>query len=152
MAKLLIIEDEPRMVSGLRDNFEYEGYEVITAEDGSEGLKRALSEVPDLILLDVMLPKISGFDVCLNLKAKHPSILIIMLTARFQVSDRVVGLELGADDYVTKPFSISELSARVKALLRRVRSDPKHTQTDGPLCQPKSDPYIPAREPKRSHS
>src|SRR5215472_8797597 len=143
MAKLLIIEDEPLMVSGLRDNFEYEGYEVITAQDGSEGLKRALSEVPDLILLDVMLPKISGFDVCLNLKAKHPSILIIMLTARFQVSDRVVGLELGADDYVTKPFSISELSARVKALLRRVRSDPKHTQTDGPLCQPKSDTYIP---------
>ena len=74
MAKLLIIEDEPLMVSGLRDNFEYEGYEVITAEDGSDGLKRALSEVPDLILLDVMLPKISGLDVCLNLKAKHPSI------------------------------------------------------------------------------
>jgi len=71
MAKLLIIEDEPRMVSGLRDNFEYEGYEVITAEDGSEGLKRALSEVPDLILLDVMLPKISGFDVCLNLRVPN---------------------------------------------------------------------------------
>jgi len=148
MAKLLIIEDEPRMVGGLRDNFEYEGYEVITAEDGSEGLKRALSEVPDLILLDVMLPKISGLDVCLDLKAKRPSVPIIMLTARCQVSDRVVGLELGADDYVTKPFSISELSARVKALLRRVRSDPKHTRTDGSLCQPKSDPNIPTARAK----
>lgn len=98
MAKLLIIEDEPLMVAGLRDNFEYEGYEVITAEDGSKGLKRAVDDAPDLVLLDVMLPKISGLDVCLNLKAKRPSIPIIMLTARYQVLDRVVGLELGADD------------------------------------------------------
>jgi CheY-like chemotaxis protein len=136
MAKLLIIEDEPLMVSGLRDNFEYEGYEVITAEDGSEGLKRALSEVPDLILLDVMLPKISGLDVCLNLKAKQPSIPIIMLSARFQISDRVVGLELGADDYVTKPFSIRELSARVKVLLRRVQANPKQTRSNVSPCKP----------------
>jgi serine/threonine protein kinase/CheY-like chemotaxis protein len=135
MAKLLIIEDEPLMVSGLRDNFEYEGYEVITACDGSEGLNRALSEFPDLILLDVMLPKISGLDICLNVKAKQPRIPIIMLTARFQISDRVVGLELGADDYVTKPFSIRELSARVKALLRRVQAHPKQMRITGSPCK-----------------
>jgi CheY-like chemotaxis protein len=90
-----------------------------------------------------MLPKISGLDVCLNIKAKRPSIPIIMLTAPFQVSDRVVGLELGADDYVTKPFSISELSARVKALLRRVHPDPKHRQTNGAPYRAKSDPCLP---------
>jgi DNA-binding response OmpR family regulator/tRNA A-37 threonylcarbamoyl transferase component Bud32 len=138
MAKLLIIEDEPLMVTGLRDNFEYEGYEVIAAEDGSEGLKRAVDDAPDLVLLDVMLPKISGLDVCLKLKAKRPSIPIIMLTARCQVLDRVIGLELGADDYVTKPFSIRELSARVKALLRRVQSTPKNRYSHGSVCQSES--------------
>jgi DNA-binding response OmpR family regulator len=139
MAKLLIIEDEPRMVVGLRDNFEYEGYEVITAEDGSEGIKRALHDSPDLILLDVMLPRISGLDVCLELKAKRPCLPIIMLTARCQVLDRVIGLELGADDYVTKPFSIRELSARVKALLRRVHSIAEKRDVSGSPCDLESD-------------
>jgi DNA-binding response OmpR family regulator len=120
MAKILIIEDEPKMVAGLRDNFEFEGYEVLAAYDGAEGLERALQDMPDLVLLDVMMPKLSGLDVCKQLKTKRPSLPIIMLTARGQEVDKVVGLELGADDYVTKPFSIRELLARVKAVLRRV--------------------------------
>jgi two-component system alkaline phosphatase synthesis response regulator PhoP len=118
--RILIVEDEPAMVAGLRDNFEYEGYEVISAGDGSAGLERALAENPDLVVLDVMMPKMSGLDVCKQLKARRPSMPIIMLTARGQEIDKVVGLELGADDYVTKPFSIRELMARVKAVLRRV--------------------------------
>jgi DNA-binding response OmpR family regulator len=125
MAKILIVEDEPGMVAGLRDNFEFEGYEVLTARDGVAGLERALKESPDLVLLDVMMPRMSGLDVCKQLKAKRPQIPIIMLTARGQEVDKVVGLELGADDYVTKPFSIRELLARVKAVLRRAQSAPK---------------------------
>jgi two-component system alkaline phosphatase synthesis response regulator PhoP len=124
-ARILIVEDEPNMVAGLRDNFEFEGYQVIAARDGVEGLECALSESPDLVILDVMMPRMSGLDVCKQLKAKRPSLPIIMLTARGQEIDKVVGLELGADDYVTKPFSIRELLARVKAVLRRVRVLPK---------------------------
>lgn len=118
--RILIVEDEPAMVQGLRDNFEYEGYEVISAGDGLEGLERAMSDSPDLVVLDVMMPRMSGLDVCKQLKAKRPGLPIIMLTARGQEIDKVIGLELGADDYVTKPFSIRELMARVKAVLRRV--------------------------------
>lgn len=125
MTKILIVEDEPNMVAGLRDNFEFEGYEVISASDGVEGLSRALADSPDLVVLDVMMPKMSGLDVCKQLKAKRPSIPVIMLTARGQEVDKVVGLELGADDYVTKPFSIRELIARVKAVLRRTQALPK---------------------------
>lgn len=128
MTRILIVEDEPNMVAGLRDNFEYEGYEVLTAGDGVEGLERALKESPDLVVLDVMMPRMSGLDVCKQLKAKRPSIPIIMLTARGQEVDKVVGLELGADDYVTKPFSIRELLARVKAVLRRARPLPKEQE------------------------
>ena len=118
--RILIVEDEPAMVAGLRDNFEYEGYDVISASDGLAGLDRALADDPDLVVLDVMMPRMSGLDVCKQLKVKRPSLPIIMLTARGQEIDKVVGLELGADDYVTKPFSIRELMARVKAVLRRV--------------------------------
>ena len=117
--RILIVEDEPAMVAGLRDNFEYEGYEVISAADGVEGLERALADRPDMVVLDVMMPRMSGLDVCKQLKTKMPALPIIMLTARGQEIDKVVGLELGADDYVTKPFSIRELMARVKAVLRR---------------------------------
>jgi len=124
MTKILIVEDEPNMVAGLRDNFEYEGYQVITAADGVEGMGRALADSPDLVLLDVMMPLMSGLDVCKQLKVKRPALPIIMLTARGQEIDKVVGLELGADDYVTKPFSIRELVARVKAVLRRVQALP----------------------------
>jgi DNA-binding response OmpR family regulator len=128
MAKILIVEDEPNMVSGLRDNFEFEGYQVISAPDGVSGLERALSESPDLVILDVMMPRMSGLDVCKHLKSKKPAIPIIMLTARGQEVDKVVGLELGADDYVTKPFSIRELLARVKAVLRRAGSAPRQVE------------------------
>jgi DNA-binding response OmpR family regulator len=117
--RILIVEDEPAMVAGLRDNFEYEGYDVISADNGVAGLERALADDPDLVVLDVMMPRMSGLDVCKQLKAKRPSVPIIMLTARGQEIDKVVGLELGADDYVTKPFSVRELMARVKAVLRR---------------------------------
>ena len=125
MPKILIVEDEPGMVAGLRDNFEFEGYQVLSAMDGVSGLERALADTPDLVILDVMMPRMSGLDVCKHLKSKRPAIPIIMLTARGQEVDKVVGLELGADDYVTKPFSIRELLARVKAVLRRVESVPK---------------------------
>jgi len=125
MTRILIVEDEPNMVAGLRDNFEFEGYKVITAPDGVAGLERALKEAPDLVILDVMMPRMSGLEVCKQLKAKRPSVPIIMLTARGQEADKVVGLELGADDYVTKPFSIRELLARVKAVLRRAQTVPK---------------------------
>ena len=118
--RILIIEDEPAMVAGLRDNFEYEGYEVISAGDGEAGLERALTDDPDLVVLDVMMPRMSGLEVCKQVKTSRPEVPIIMLTARGQEIDKVVGLELGADDYVTKPFSIRELMARVKAVLRRV--------------------------------
>ena len=124
-ARILVVEDEPNMVAGLRDNFEFEGYEVLTARDGVEGLERALNESPDLVVLDVMMPRMSGLEVCRQLRAKRASIPIIMLTARGQEVDKVVGLELGADDYVTKPFSIRELLARVKAILRRTAAIPK---------------------------
>src|SRR5882724_9811844 len=128
MTRILIVEDEPNMVAGLRDNFEFEGYDIITAPDGVAGLERALKEAPDLVILDVMMPRMSGLDVCKQLKAKRPSVPIIMLTARGQEVDKVVGLELGADDYVTKPFSIRELMARVKAVLRRSKTSPKEQE------------------------
>jgi len=119
--KILIVEDEPNMVAGLRDNFQFEGYDVISAADGVAGLEAALNESPNLVILDVMMPRMSGLEVCKQLKSKRPSIPVIMLTARGQEVDKVVGLELGADDYVTKPFSIRELLARVKAVLRRAQ-------------------------------
>ena len=128
MIRILVVEDEPAMVSGLRDNFEFEGYEVISAADGVEGLERALKDSPDLVVLDVMMPRMSGLDVCKQLKVKKPALPIIMLTARGQEVDKVVGLELGADDYVTKPFSIRELLARVKAVLRRAQGAPRNQE------------------------
>lgn len=119
MARILIIEDEPEMARGLRDNFEFDGHEVIAAADGEEGLRMALVPGIDLILLDIMLPKKSGLEVCRELRAARVRTPVIMLTARGQEIDKVLGLELGADDYMTKPFSVRELLARVKAVLRR---------------------------------
>src|SRR6201988_1495085 len=126
MTRILIVEDEPNMVAGLRDNFEYEGYDVVTAPYGVARLDRALHDSPALVILDVMMPRMSGLDVCKQLKAKRPSLPVTMLTARGQEVDKVVGLELGADDYVTKPFSIRELLARVRAILRRPAAVPKN--------------------------
>ena len=126
--KILIVEDEADMLKGLRDNFEYEGYQVVAVKDGEEGLRRASSDKPDLVILDVMLPKMSGLEMCKRLRARS-RVPILMLTARGQEVDKVAGLELGADDYVTKPFSIRELLARVKALLRR--ADPGRQPIEG---------------------
>ena len=117
--RILVIEDEPQMLLGLRDNLELEGYEVITAADGEEGLAKALASAPDLVLLDVTLPRKNGFEVCRELRARANATPVVMLTARSQETEKVLGLELGADDYVTKPFSITELLARVRAVLRR---------------------------------
>ncbi len=125
MSKILIIEDEPDMILGLKDNFEFEGYEVSTASDGAAGLERARSEKPDLVILDIMLPRLSGLEVCKALRGEGFTAPIVMLTARGQEIDKVVGLELGADDYVTKPFSIRELLARVRAILRRTEGQKK---------------------------
>ncbi|MGE0043585.1 MAG: response regulator transcription factor [Vicinamibacterales bacterium] len=119
MTRILVIEDEPQMLLGLRDNLELEGYEVATAADGEEGLSKAAAFGPDLVILDVMLPRKNGFDVCRELRARSNTTPVVMLTARSAETDKVLGLELGADDYVTKPFSITELLARVRAVLRR---------------------------------
>ncbi len=119
MATILIIDDEPEMVRGLSDNLRFEGYRTVAATNGDDGLRLALQEVPDLILLDVMMPRTSGWDVCRELRRRGVDVPVIMLTARGEEVDRVLGLELGADDYVTKPFSLRELLARVRAVLRR---------------------------------
>ncbi len=116
---ILIIEDDPTMLRVLKDNCEYSGMSVKTASDGDAGLELALRARPDLVLLDIMLPKINGYEVCRLLREEGLDIPIIMLTAKGQESDIVLGLNLGADDYVTKPFNMNELLARIKAMLRR---------------------------------
>ena len=116
---VLLIEDDPVLLRGLKDNFEFEGYRVHTATDGDAGLKRALELHPDLVILDLMLPKVNGYEICRFLREEGFDAPILMLTAKAQESDVVLGLKLGADDYVTKPFSIKELLARADALLRR---------------------------------
>ncbi|HEX5082058.1 MAG TPA: response regulator transcription factor, partial [Blastocatellia bacterium] len=125
-SKVLIVEDDQAMAVALRDGFEYEGYSVQVARDGAAGLRLASEKDLDLIILDVMLPKMDGFDVCKQLRGAGNSTPIIMLTARGQEIDKVVGLKIGADDYVTKPFSFMELMARVEALLRRAH---RHSET-----------------------
>jgi two-component system alkaline phosphatase synthesis response regulator PhoP len=119
MPKILIVEDDESMGTALRDGFAYEGYDVVFAADGAAALAAAKEQSPDLIILDVMLPKMSGFDVCKEIRASGSAVPVIMLTARGQEIDKVLGLKLGADDYVTKPFGFMELMARVEALLRR---------------------------------
>lgn len=119
MKKILIVEDEPNMRLGLKDNLEFEGYETDFAHDGESGLQKIIDNTYDLILLDVMMPKMSGFDVCKTIRKKGILTPVILLTAKDQEIDKVLGLELGADDYVTKPFSLRELLARIKAVLRR---------------------------------
>jgi DNA-binding response OmpR family regulator len=119
MSNILIVEDEPAMQLGLKDNLEMEGYHVDIESDGEAGLKKIKTASHDLILLDVMLPKMSGFDICKSARAAGVKTPIILLTARGEEIDKVLGLELGADDYITKPFSVRELLARVKAMLRR---------------------------------
>lgn len=119
MPKILLVEDDPTMQRGLKDNLEFEGYDVEVADDGKKGLQSILGNSYDLVILDGMLPHMSGFDVLKKVREKGLSLPVIMLTAKGEEIDRVLGLELGADDYVTKPFSLRELLARVKAVLRR---------------------------------
>jgi DNA-binding response OmpR family regulator len=119
MSRVLIVEDDPSMAIALRDGFEFEGYSVTVAKDGPTGFRLATEKDLDIIILDVMLPQMSGLDVCKKLRNAGNSIPIILLTARGQEIDKVLGLKTGADDYVTKPFSFMELVARVEALLRR---------------------------------
>ncbi len=127
MRKILIVEDDKHILTGLVDNLESEGYKVVTAKDGETAVKLASGKKPDLIILDIMIPKMSGFDVCRKLKSKGVTTPIIILSAKAQEADKVLGLELGADDYVTKPFSPRELMVRVKAVLRRTE---RHTKVE----------------------
>ena len=126
--RILLVEDEPGLILTLSDRLESEGYNVVTEEDGDAGLKRALGEKFDLYILDVMLPKRSGLDICQEIRKKDIQTPILMLTAKSQVVDKVVGLKLGADDYLTKPFEMPELMARIEALLRRTRLKSNETQ------------------------
>jgi DNA-binding response OmpR family regulator len=125
MARILIVEDELPMRTALKDCLEGEGYRVITAADGEEGLKKVMAEKPDLMLLDVMMPKLDGFALCAELRRLANPVPILMLTAKGQIEDRVTGLDAGADDYLVKPFSTDELLARVRAMLRRHQREKK---------------------------
>ena len=123
MKTILVIEDDVSILRGLIDNIKFEGYEVLSASDGHAGLKLALEDSTDLVLLDIMLPGLSGYDICRKVKEQKPDLPIIMVTARGKEVDKVAGLDFGADDYVTKPFSIPELMARIRAVLRRYQDD-----------------------------
>lgn len=119
MTTVLVVEDDPAILRGLKDNLQAESYEVLTAADGEVGYRLVLERRPDLVVLDLMLPRMSGYDVCRRLRQEGNRVPILMLTARGEEMDRVLGLDLGADDYVTKPFSMRELLARVRAIVRR---------------------------------
>ena len=134
MTTVLAIEDDPAILRGLSDNLRFEGYEVVTATDGETGYRLQRERKPDLILLDLMLPRMSGLEVCRKLRAEGIQTPILILTARSEEPDRVLGLDLGADDYVTKPFSVRELMARVRALLRR--SQPGQEGVSDGVCLP----------------
>src|SRR5437764_3997808 len=129
MERILIVEDELPMRTALQDVLAGEGYRVLTANDGESGLRRAIEEKPDLLLLDIMMPKLDGYSVCAELRRLSNPVPILMLTAKGQIEDRVSGLDAGADDYLVKPFSTEELLARVRALLRRVHRQSKESAT-----------------------
>jgi len=122
--RVLVIEDEPDLVRGLRDALEFEGFEVLSSGLGRDGVRLARERAPDIVLLDLMLPDINGFSVCEEIRGASPLVPIIMLTARSQETDKIRGLEVGADDYVTKPFSVCELVARINAIFRRLHRSP----------------------------
>jgi DNA-binding response OmpR family regulator len=119
--RILVIEDDAAILRGLADNLAFESYDVLTAVDGEAGLRLLREQKPDVVILDLMLPKMNGYEVCRKARAEGLNMPILMLTARGEEADRIVGLDLGADDYVTKPFSIRELLARIRALLRRAQ-------------------------------
>ncbi|MEM7511990.1 MAG: response regulator transcription factor [Bacteroidota bacterium] len=120
--RILIVEDEPAMRMGLQDNLEFEGYDVSVAQDGEEGLKTVRESTFDLVILDIMMPKFSGYDVCKYMRQQGDQTPVIFLSAKAEEIDKVLGLELGADDFIAKPFSVRELMARIKAILRRTES------------------------------
>ena len=122
MSRILVVEDDPAILRGLADNLKFDSHEVVTATDGEAACRLIHEKQPDLIVLDLMLPKMSGYEVCRKVRAEGVQVPIMILTARGEEADRVLGLDLGADDYVTKPFSIREVLARVRALLRRSQS------------------------------
>jgi len=124
MTRILVVEDEPDIALGLEEDLTRQGYEAATVQDGASAIRRASGESWDLILLDVMLPLVDGFEVCRELRRRRVKTPIILLTAKVQEAEKVLGLELGADDYVTKPFSPRELRARIKAVRRRVGDEP----------------------------
>jgi two-component system response regulator RegX3 len=132
--RVLVVEDEPSLGMAIRDELEFEGFEASIVDDGAAALERILREPPDLVVLDLMLPGRSGFDVCREVRAKGHGTPIIMLTARAHEADRVRGLELGADDYVVKPFSLAELIARIRAVLRRTEARDREAAPERPLC------------------
>ena len=119
VSRILVIEDDPAISRGLADNLRFDSHDVLTAGDGEEGYRLIRERAPDLVVLDLMLPKLGGYELCRKIRAEGSAVPILMLTARSDETDRVLGLDLGADDYVTKPFSIREVLARVRALLRR---------------------------------
>jgi DNA-binding response OmpR family regulator len=119
MITILVVDDEPSMRQGLADNLEFEGYNVELASNGKEALEKLKNEIFDLVILDVMMPEVNGFDVCKKLRSDGNEVPVILLTAKGEEIDRVLGLEFGADDYITKPFSLREMMARIKAILRR---------------------------------
>ena len=121
MSRIIVIEDDLAILRGLRDNLEYESYEVYTATDGEQGYRLIQKHHPHLIVLDLMIPKMSGYELCRKVRSEGIATPILMLTARSEEADRVRGFDLGADDYVTKPFSVPELLARIRAILRRVK-------------------------------
>ena len=129
METILVIEDDPAISLGLQKNLKYEGYDVLSATQGEQGLQLAIDKQPDLIILDVMLPNLSGFEICKTLKRNEVDIPIIILSAKDQEIDKIMGLDLGADDYITKPFSIRELIARINAVLRRKKRYEKELET-----------------------
>lgn len=133
METVLIVEDDPALLRGLIDNFTYAKYRVLSASDGEKGLELALEEKPDLILLDIMLPLMNGYEVCRLIREEELEMPIIMLTAKGEESDIVLGLNIGADDYVTKPFGVRELLARAKAFLRRKKMHDCEAYSFGPF-------------------
>jgi len=129
--KLLVVEDDRAIQRMIGDYFRHAGYDVVTAGDGETGARMATSEKPTVVILDLMLPKMDGLAVCREVRQRNPGLPIIMLTAKGDVVDKVVGLEMGADDYLTKPFSLRELEARIKTVMRRTRSKPAETEEEG---------------------
>ena len=128
-ARILIVEDDSAIAKGVQRNLDFEGYEVLVANDGERGLEAAIDERPDLIILDVMLPRVNGFEICETLRSNGIDTPVIFLTAKVQEGDKILGFDVGADDYLTKPFSVRELLARVRTVLKRARGE-----TSEPVC------------------